>query len=304
MREIKIGSGPLPEDLEVKIKAALSLFDAQKYEITFQSWKGAADLLIINDGDEYSNNLKKIALARDIPVLVIDGQTNDSYKVVNSSLPSVAFYKSIRLLLKAEGGNSALIADAGKDLLLKLLSQSQNYYINHGVYKVYVDLDRGLCEARSEETFNNLRNAIRKIPQNVEVYSESVNSTKDNNTIQISIESYFFQVLAGLHGLAAFEGKDVKLKSWPNINTRDYAANVASLSSELLSGFKPVKKLEEYHKSSVLKALLYATQLANLLDVTSDESATATTSTQQPESQEAEEKATGMMAALSRWLGS
>ncbi|EDY85957.1 hypothetical protein GP5015_510 [gamma proteobacterium HTCC5015] len=309
-----------------KLQVSANLFLGEGYSLCFKQWEGTgADILVANPEDAFGYRSADVAHRHGVPLMLITDHKdqyqeliNDSSIVVDADQPAGLFFRLVEKLLSkgktavqnvvdigtvpSQQADTATNDDVFPELaaLVGVESAMKFGLSNHYVYFLP---KKGVCAAASKEDFVAVRDAIRSheaLSFSEVSDSESLTSLKH----YVSSEGFFFHSFVGMQDLPRFPNGQVGLTSWPNIKSKKFAAELATLSATLVVTTCNVSDVLESHSAKVANALFYAAHISGLLEVKASEKATVTAMpTAVVDGANAKKHHGGIVGALGKWLG-
>lgn len=325
MKDITIAYAGCDQAVLKKLQVSANLFAGEGYSLCFKQWEGVnADILVANPEDAFGYKSADVAHRHGVPTMLITTKKDqyrellgDSSIVVDGDQPAGLFFRLVeKLLTKGKSAAQAVVdssqqgAVLSNDGLLPELSELFNAEtpVRFGTLDnfVYLIPKKGVCAASSKADFVAVRDAIRSHTP-LEFSPVESSQSLAELTHYVSSEGFFFHSLVGMQDLKNFPQHKVSLSSWPNIKSKKFAAELASLSASLVvSSCNASALITGCGSPRVANAMLYAAHISGLLEV-SEVNESELSMPEAPaalvSNQGAAKKSHGIVGALSKWLG-
>lgn len=276
MTRADIATAALSDQVEQRIRIAVSLLPAYRITARVRAWDGTrCDLLVTDLSDAYGRQAFELAKKRGTPVLAIGDRPPGivpDYTIASASSPSQIFAQHMRELLKQHAFLEPVDPVAGGVLpaLCRLaepeyrgrpvdaVSNGRTIHIRPETGRVYAPTLSDLLAAR--DSFSSADWELQA--------STTTNRTHLSDGASRSLEAFLLQ--------AAFQGRDqlpsfpqgrYQLKDWPDVGTAPEFIGALKVARSLLRTSASARDLQQSCMlgETEVKASLWAYRASNLL---------------------------------------
>jgi len=302
MAKFTVAHAGCDEEVVKKLNIVANLFRGRGKFMNIEFWKGTGvDLVVANRQDAFGRRVADIARRRNLPVLWVcdDGDIDVDLalreSVIKSAKPAVEFFQQFERLLSEKQGTSPDSKIGG--IIHDLAQEKERCYVYTTTNGAFMNKETGFFRAVSHRDLLSIAEAL--------VLDKSIRITRKSRTeeklaeVSTSIENLIFGGLVNSDFQQFNRSQSLSLSGWPDIKSKRYGSEIASMSAMLTNATLSIEQLENVAQPKVVNAFLFACHVAGLLNET-QEDVTTTQIEQNPTKKPRPDK---MLTILKSWLG-
>lgn len=305
MKPATIAHAGCDKEIIRKLDLVRELAAGKGRKLTVRFWAGTGvDLAVVDPSDAFGQRAMEIALRHQIPTLLVannkdyDRSTVLKTRMLSANMSAFHFYEAIEAALP--DARRETVSASHTDPFWEMLLGEENYLtLRHGAHEIWVNRVDGYCLARTHRAATAVATAANAaVDLEVKPVPALPNLGGGERT---SIENFFFNALLGHQSLPDQKGFRFTLTSWPDIrcDQADTTQAITGLAATAMGQRCDAETLYQRVDPALVEAFLMACRIAGIAETQSGD----TGGNHGKKSASAEDKSSGLVSALGRWLG-